>query len=211
MWSRRRNATGIRVQPEEPLSPHPLPPDDFFDRPLPTSSHTGPWYRLHSHNYKPLFFSRKGSGRFDGPKQGYGILYVGEDEYCAFIETFGRTHGARGVEEAALRRRGLARIETSHALRLVDALGDGLVKLGADARLASGPYLMSRQWAKAIWEHPEGVDGIRYRSRHDDTRICCGLFDRAGGKLEVIDSWNLIEDCPQLLADILAHYDYGLL
>ncbi|MEO0802795.1 MAG: RES family NAD+ phosphorylase [Cyanobacteria bacterium J06642_2] len=197
--------------PEDPLSPHPLPPEDFRDRPLPISTQTGPWFRLHSFDYDPLYFGRQGSGRFDGPEQGYGILYVGEDEYCAFIETFGRTHGARGVEEAALRRRGLARIESNRPLRLVDVLGDGLIKLGADARLASGPYLMARQWAQSIWEHPEMVDGIRYHSRHDDTRVCCGLFDRAADALEVVGDRSLLEDCPHLLAEILATYEYGLL
>ncbi|WP_017326541.1 RES family NAD+ phosphorylase [Synechococcus sp. PCC 7336] len=202
---------GTRVQPEEPLLPHPHPADDFFLRPLPTIASSGPWYRLYSTIYEPLFFSRKGSGRFDGPEQGYGMLYVGEDEYCAFIETFGRKHGARGVEEAALSRRGLARIESSQPLRLANLLGDGLVKLGADARLASGPYLMSRLWAQAIWEHPTQVDGIRYRSRHDDTRICCGLFDRSADKFTRVGVSNLLLDCPHLLAEILAHYDYGLL
>jgi len=58
----------------------------------------GPWYRLNPVRYESaLFFDRSGKGRFDGQGQGYGILYVGADEYAAFIECFGRAHGARGV------------------------------------------------------------------------------------------------------------------
>jgi hypothetical protein len=196
---------------KEPLEAHPVPPEDFNDRELPTTTSGGPWYRLFSVERDPLYFTRSGRGRFDGPDLGYGIGYVGEDEYCAFIECYGRAHGAKGVEEAALQQRELARIVSQRPLVLVDLLGNGLVKLGADARLSSGPYLVSRQWARAIWTHPSRVDGIRYRSRHDNTRICCGLFDRAAQELG-IERLGTLPDCHrQLLAEILAHYDYGLL
>lgn len=148
---------------KEPLAPHPEPPLDFSDRPLPVVTSTQPVYRLNPIRHdSALFFDRSGKGRFDGQEQGYGILYVGADEYAAFIECFGRAHGARGVAELALRQRNLVRITSARPLVLADLTGNGLVKLGADARLASGSYLMARKWAQAIWQHPQQVDGIRY-------------------------------------------------
>jgi len=51
--------------------------------------------------------------------KGYGILYVGADEY-AFIECFGRAHGARGVAESALQKRNLVRITSARPLVLAD-------------------------------------------------------------------------------------------
>jgi hypothetical protein len=197
---------------EEPLAPHPDPPLDFGSRSLPVVESIGPWYRLNPVRYESaLFFDRSGKGRFDGQGQGYGILYVGADEYAAFIECFGRAHGARGVAESALQKRNLVRITSARPLVLADLTGNGLVKLGADARLASGPYLMARKWAQAIWKHLQQVDGLRYYSRHDDTRLCCGLFDRTRSLLSEENMGNFVERQSALLAQMLAYYDYGLL
>lgn len=200
------------MEPIEPLKEHPEPPLDFNSRPLPVVISNEPVYRLNPSSYESaLFFDRTGKGRFDGQEQGYDILYVGADEYTAFIECFGRVHGARGVAELALRQRNLFRITLTRPLVLADLTGNGLVKLGADARLASGSYLMARKWAQAIWQHPQQVDGIRYHSRHDDTRLCWGLLDKSRSVLQEENLGNLVELHPALLAEILAHYDYGLL
>lgn len=83
--------------------------------------------------------------------------------------------------------------------------------MGADARLSSGSYPIARQWAQAIHDHPQKVDGIRYRSRHDDERYCYGIFDRCSSELQEQNLGNLLESHPSLLAEILNCYDYGLL
>jgi RES domain len=200
------------LQPKDPLPEHPEPPLDFPSRILPVVESAGPWYRLNPVQHaSALYFDRSGRGRFDSPAQGYGILYVGEDEYAAFIECYGRSHGARGVAEADLKQRNLVSISAGRPLVLVDLTGSGLVKLGADARLSSGAYAIARNWAKAIWAHPEQVDGLRYRSRHDDERYCCGLFDRDRPDLQEQNLGNLVDRHPILLSKILARYDYGLL
>jgi hypothetical protein len=85
------------------------------------------------------------------------------------------------------------------------------VKIGADARLSTGSsYDISRSWARAVFNHPDQVDGIRYFSRHDNERICFGIFDRAKASLTERRLGNLLEYNPQLLAEILEHYGYGL-
>lgn len=77
----------------------------------------------------------------------------------------------------------LSAIHSNRPLVLVDLTGSGLVKIGDDARLASGSYLIAKKWAQAIWQHPTRVDGVRYHSRHDDRRYCSGIFDRARSHL----------------------------
>jgi RES domain len=201
-----------KSRPKDSLPEHPDPPPDFPTLTLPVVVSTGLWYRLNPVQYpSALYFDRSGKGRFDGPRQGYGIVYVGEDEYAAFIECYGRVHGARGVSEADLKQRNLFAIATERPLILADLTGSGLVKLGADARLSSGSYAIARTWAKAIWEHPMAVDGLRYRSRHDDERFCCGLFDRVAAHLREDNLGNLVDNHPLLLSEILAIYDYALL
>jgi hypothetical protein len=201
-----------QIQPEDPLIPHPSPPLDFNTRELPILSSQGTWYRLNDREFSSsLYFDRSGNGRFDGPAQGYGILYVGADVHASWIECYGRTLGEKGVSENTLRQRNLYAIDSQRSLIFADVTGSGLAKMGADARLSSGLYHVARQWAQAIHDHPQKVDGIRYRSRHDDERYCYGIFDRCSSELQEQNLGNLLESHPSLLAEILNCYDYGLL
>jgi RES domain len=201
-----------QIQPEDPLIPHPLPPPDFKTRELPTVSSQGTWYRLNAVEFSSsLYFDQTGKGRFDSPAQGYGILYVGADIYASWIECYGRTHGAKGVSELGLRQRDLYAIDSNRPLVFADLTGSSLVKMGADARLSSGAYTVARQWAQAIYDHPQRVDGVRYRSRHDDARYCYGIFDHCSQDIYEQNMGNLLTSNPKLLAEILDYYDYGLL
>jgi hypothetical protein len=201
-----------QIQPEDPLIPHPLPPEDFNSRELPTLNSQGTWYRLNAVEFSSsLYFDRTGKGRFDSPAQGYGILYVGADVYASWIECYGRTHGAKGVSESVLKQRDLYAISCQRELVFADLTGSSLVKMGADARLSSGAYTVARVWAQAIYAHPQGVDGIRYRSRHDDERYCYGIFERCATEIQEHNLGNLLTSNPKLLAEILDYYDYGLL
>ncbi|MEO1341666.1 MAG: RES family NAD+ phosphorylase [Cyanobacteria bacterium J06629_2] len=195
------------------LPVHPLPTADFQQRVLPITECQTTWYRLNPSGYdSALYFDRSGMGRYDGSSQSYGILYAAEAVEGAFIESFGRSHGAKGVAEADLRNRNLFELASDRQLTLVDLWGSGLVKIGADARITSGSdYKLSRAWAEAIYLHPLKVDGIRYYSRHDNTQLCCGLFDRTSAHLKEQNEGNIVDNNPRLLADILERYDYALL
>jgi hypothetical protein len=199
---------GNKVQP----SPHPDPPQDFNQRELPIVEITQPLFRLHHKKYPALHFSWRGDGRFDGADQDYGICYTGLDVYGAFIECFGRTLGNKFVEKAALQKKFLSEIKPKIPLKITDITGKALTQIGADERLSTGDYLISRIWANAIFNHPDKPDGILYRSRHDGDRFCCGLFNSAQDKLSVKFLGTLLE-APNIiqLADILAHYDFGLI
>jgi len=45
------------------------------------------WWRCHKTGYHPVFFGRNRAQRWDAPKGDYGILYLGADERCAFMES----------------------------------------------------------------------------------------------------------------------------
>jgi hypothetical protein len=169
--------------------PHPEPSSDLATRSLPlrTIPAGERWARIHRLRYDPLYFGRTGDYRFDDPAGEYGVLYVGRDVPCAFIETFGQrsaaasAHNARRrvLTTAGLAARGLALIEFRRPLRLVDVTGPGLHLIGADGRLTTGDYRIAQRWSRALWQHPRQPDGILYRSRHDPEQICAAIYERA--------------------------------
>ena len=132
------------------------------------------------------------------------------DECSTFIECFGRTFDG-AVTVTALRNRNLFRIRSDRTLLLADLTGPALVRIGIDARISSGDYEYCRTWGQAIWGHPQGVDGIRYRSRHDDSVYSVGLFDRVRNHLQEDNLGNLYDDNSSCLDKILEHYDYALI
>ena len=142
---------------------HPEPWADLRELELPILSFSGPWFRIHLSKYDPLYFGFTGENRFTAPAQEYGTLYVGHDEYCAFIETFGQSTGINTVTSNWLSKRAISRISSLRSLRLVDLTGAGLAQIGADARLTTEvPHDVARRWALALWQHPSVPDGICY-------------------------------------------------
>jgi hypothetical protein len=159
-----------------------------------------------------LYFGRAGLYRFDAPANQYGVLYVAADLHGAFIETFGRRLGFRLLlmQDFAVRR--LSRVTQSRPLRLVDLTGPGLSRIGADSRLTTGDYDLSQRWALALHEHPDRPDGLLYRSRHDPSRLCAAIFDRAAGALTATSLGSLADaGNAVLLADLLDTYEYALI
>ena len=148
---------------------------------------------------------------FDSTTASYGICYLGESIEVTFIESFGRQLGVNFISQEFIKTRNLFEIKSDRSMVFVDLFGAGLAKLGIDSRISSGgDYSVSRAWCEAIYNHPEEVDGIRYFSRHDNTRLCCGIFQRENVRLEEKNLENLIDyDCNKL-AEILDIYDFGI-
>jgi RES domain-containing protein len=194
------------------LGRHASPPRDFATRPLLLTIYRQPWFRIHQTALNPLYFGRSGNHRFDAPAGQFGVLYLGRDEHCAFIETFGHATGVRFVDRAELLRRSLARIVPKRPLRLLDLSGKGLARLGADARLTTGEsYAPPQSWARAIHDHRQQPDGIVYSARHDPSRRCAAVFDRVAADFDV-DLLGCLADPAhaQLLGGILDTYDFGI-
>jgi len=191
------------------------PPADLPSRApqIHVSTETDIWYRSHSMDKGPLFFGKTMTQRWDAPAGEFGVLYLGSDEFCAFMESIGRSVlRTRLVPRTLVRQKGVSRVRFTRSLRLIDLVSSGgLARIGADGSLSSGRgYKNSQRWSKALRDHPEKPDGIYYRSRHDPSRSACALYDHCASAVEVVGparSWN---DDPVLLGRILDHYDLGI-
>ncbi|HET9015575.1 MAG TPA: RES family NAD+ phosphorylase [Thermomicrobiaceae bacterium] len=207
-------SAGNANPPDSFPGPHPDPPDDLPQRGLPLVHAAGPWFRIHRMDNDPVHFGRSGRNRFDAPGGEFGVLYAALDEHGSFIESFGLDRlGSHGVVTVqALADRGLARIHAARPLGLVDLTGAGLARIGADARLCAGDHWVARAWARALWTHPRAPDGLLYPARHDPSRGCVALFDRARDAVAAERLGSLVDPRQrQLLAAILDVYGYGLI
>lgn len=192
---------------------HPEPPDDFDDRELPIREVGGPLFRIHSASKEPLYFGRAARNRFDAPAGEFGVLYCAEDEWGAFIETFGQVTGISSVTVTSLAANPLAKIALDRPLKLVAfAVSGGLARVGADARVCTGDHGLSRRWSLAVWRHPMQVDGIAYGCRHDPPRVAVAVFDRAADAVSAESVGPLTSpEHEELLGKILDTYGFGLI
>jgi len=191
--------------------PHPEPPVNLDERDLPIRRERGPWFRIHRAPRSPLFFGTTGGGRFDDPTHGFGVLYLGADAHAAFVETFGRRTGITAVSWSELLDRRLVRIETTRPLALVDLTGPSLARLGADARLFAGEHAVARRWSRAFWEHPARPDGLSYPARHDPSRLCAAVYERARDAVDLVPLGGFTESANALLlSQILDAYGFDI-
>jgi hypothetical protein len=216
---------GGNAGPVQPDIEHiPSPPADLAERELPLVTLAGrapTLYRSHrlDRPYSPVAFNfRPVADRFNAPNGEYGVLYLAADPFAAFIETFGASMVTAALElrlvsERDLARRCLCRIEVDDppAIRIVNlADGYGFSRLGIDGRISTTKQRhVTRQWALALWRHPQRPDGILYRACNDPARLAVVLFDRVGDVLRSTCEHNLLRD-PRLLAAMLDEYAIGL-
>jgi RES domain len=191
------------------------PPADLSSRAplIHVSTEADIWYRSHSMDKDPLFFGNTITQRWDAPAGEYGVLYLGSDEFCAFMESIGRgVLRTRLVTKNQVEQKGFSKIRFAKSLRLIDLVSSGgLARVGAEGSLSSGSgYKNSQRWSKALRDHPEKPDGIYYYSRHDPARTACALYDHCASVVQPIgppQRWNADR---VLLARILDHYGFGL-
>jgi hypothetical protein len=195
-----------------------LPPADLHARSLLTIN-LAPGtavHRIHSRKYHPHFFgpARPATGakwpdpqhRFDDPEGEYGVCYVGLTDNAAFVETVLRDQWLPHLSAADLEDVCLADGRAGRELRLAQFGGRGLRRLRTNAASVHAPYSITQAWSRALWSHPDKVDGIAYRSGWDDDLTCVVLFARAPGGL-VIDPGPPIMDLPHRLGPILDWYE----
>ena len=111
------------------------------------------WFRSHQLAKHPVYFGKGMAYRWDAPEGEYGVLYLGADEFCAFMESIGR--GAlrtRLIRAAQVHERGFSKIRFKRPFRLIDMVSSGgLTRLGAEGSLTSGAgYKNSQRWSKAL-------------------------------------------------------------
>jgi hypothetical protein len=198
---------------------HPLPhPELSMQTPLIFTVKVGEiLYRHHPTVNDPLYFGMSGNNRFDDPDCAtgatFGVLYLGEDPHCCFIESCGATTGVPAVSGAYLDARSIAKIELTEELRFVDlASSGGLTHVGADGRLLTGSYRVAQRWSAALRLHPAKPDGIRYLSRHDPTRIAYAIFTRSTAGFKVSSMGPLTAYANRaLLNQLLRDYNVDLI
>ena len=202
----------------DPPGDHPVPhPELASQTPLIFNlKHGAVLYRHHLAAKKPIYFGTSGTNRFDDPAcpagHAFGVLYLGEDPHCCFIESCGLTTGVPAVSGAYLSARAMATVELAETLRFIDLFTTaGLTRIGADGRLFTGSYKIAQQWSAALRSHPLKPDGIRYPSRHDHTRVAYAIFSRPVSSFKVGSLGSLMAPSNgSLLNDILALYQVEL-
>jgi hypothetical protein len=165
-------------------------------------------YRLHPTERGPKHFGRAALGRFDSPIASFGTLYAGLSPNVAFAETLIRGKGSL-IASSELALRSLCVFRVLNRLRLVKLCGPALTKLHASADISSGPIAVSQQWAQALHDHPDSVDGVVYRAKYDNDELAIALFERSHASIDEGTSKPLLDD-NSLLASILDHYELAL-
>jgi hypothetical protein len=185
---------------------------------LPVAIHSqGTLYRNHKRRHDPLYFNRT-AGRFAAPdSSSFGVLYLGEDEYAAFIEGFSQGIGSTPlglfISQSLLQQNCLCAVRITRPLRLVDLTsGAALKRLAADAdsRIGDGPHIVSRRWAAALWGHPDRPDGLIYLARNAPDHRSIALFDRAAEAVAAGCAENVLLD-PARLGRILEHFGCAMI
>lgn len=192
----------------------PVPPENLGRIHVTIMEMAGPFFRTHGIKRGPLSPGNTGLNRFDAPDVSYAVLYLGCDEYCAFVETFAHASGTRTITTSVLKNRALSQLRPNRPLRLIDLAGSGtLVRIGVDSRLFAGEYQRAQLWSKALHDHPAKADGLLYPSRLDPLRRAVALFlDRHSRFAELRrQSWYAPGPQRVLLAEIAEHYKIALI
>jgi len=166
------------------------------------------WFRCHLSGLAPVFFG-SGEGmparhRFDAPGGEFQIIYLGLSYDAAIVETFFRNPRRRTIDQDDVDARSMARLISGGDLRLVQAHGAGLARIGATAALSTCSYRASRAWVLELWAHAERPDGLVYRSRHNPGLLCAAVFDRPLVAFSGTSA-PLLDDPAALAAVLMAH------
>ncbi|HET7230656.1 MAG TPA: RES family NAD+ phosphorylase [Longimicrobium sp.] len=186
-----------------------LPPD----LPVSTLPATAKLWRVHRAGYDPLWFGpaphQPPQNRFDAPAGEFRVCYFGHDLEGAFVETLMRGRANRLIALAELKERSATVVPLIRELRLARVHSDGLVHLAMSAAVPHADcYDDCHDLALSVWSHADAVDGIEYRSRWDDSRVCVALFDRAARALGTPSTQPLASTA--LVRPVMRHYGIGL-
>lgn len=128
------------------------------------------------------FDHHRGTDNAPGNDPERRICYAADDLKGCIVEVFG------DIGLISVRTLRVAKVRLRRRLRLLDLRGDGALRCGSVAALASVPDRpLSQEWARWFYEHPKDfgrVDGISYPNAHNQD-VAYALFERAENALEV--------------------------
>jgi hypothetical protein len=141
-------------------------------------------WRVHQSSLGPVWFGRGRRYRFDDPEQVFGVAYFGESPAASVLEVLVRGSARCTVDQGEWEARSVSRVHLREKLLTLQFEGDRLPVFGVDVERASaaGYKECQRLSAELHRDHP-GIDGIQYRSRWDQTKLCWAVFDRASHKV----------------------------
>lgn len=161
-----------------------LEPSDPFEPEIFTLRKGTALYRVYSNTRKSAAESNPGFGAptrfafFGNPK--IPVLYAAETEEAAVCETI--LHevppGPGNVMFDDIKDKVCAQITPNHDLKLVALMGDGLRKLGPEAKYVTGtlPTEYGRTVLWAVAAHTAGFDGLVWMSNRRNTDRAYVLF-----------------------------------
>lgn len=139
--------------------------------------------RIHRKGQGAIFFG-PGAGkpprnRFDAPAGEYGVLYGAQRLEGAFVETLLRRPSGRIVRRDFVEERQWTPLRLERPVTLAKIMDEGLLFHGVDASVsASDDYAPSRRLALDLHNDFPSLEGLAYRSRHNNGEVCYALFDR---------------------------------
>lgn len=163
-------------------------PVDLAARALPIVS-VGPvvCYRLYDLCFSPIHFSTKPCQRCT--VVGDSVLYLSDQPHGAYLEAVPLKPSAGlpavGPTLAWLRGHAVVEVHLMRPLRFVDLTGAGLAKLGLTNLFSCCDHRDAQRWCQALWEHPDAVDSILFRSRVDPSCVNLAVFGRAADAVVV--------------------------
>jgi hypothetical protein len=146
--------------------------------------------------------------RFDAPASEYRTMYAAVAIEGAFAETIlhGKTE-EQIISRAYVEQRAWTEFTTVRPLKLMKLYDDGLFWHATDAGITALPnYTRSRQIGLAIFREGPDLDGIAYRSRHDNGEICVALFDRVTSAAFGPGRTRLFHEQPHICDSLMAKY-----
>jgi hypothetical protein len=145
-------------------------------------------YRVSRHASGEPYFGRSRGNRFDDPTwkraDRFGTCYLGLDLTVAMAESLLHDVEPGGGRFAVA----LSEIEGRYvhrfhgpALRLANLTGTALLLLGGNGELSgTTDYKLTQRWSRAVFAHPDKVDGFLYMSRRVNDSLAVVLFERDG-------------------------------
>lgn len=141
-------------------------------------------WRIHTDSYSACAMNPTprptipGGGRFDSLDGSYSYTYLGSTPEAAVAESLCRelpvSGGVRLVPGKRIEGRRLTRVRVSAPLAVIALYGAHLAAIGQDTWLTkSDPfdYVLTREWAAALFAVAPTADGLVYRCRHDEDQF----------------------------------------
>lgn len=119
------------------------------------------------------------ANRFDAPAGEYRTLYAAENLEGGFVETLLRLPSGRIVRRAFVDARGWSALTLRRTLNLALVRDNGLARIGVDASVTTtDDYAVSGRLARRLYQAYPLLDGLSYRSKHNNGEVCYAIFDR---------------------------------